>query len=118
MPVRVGTGFATSPDVRTAGSQEVLCDRPLHEFVADGTVFRGSVCLAAPVPVTLTERIALARSILAQMRAIRARLDPIVLAKARHDVAVQPATSPLRAEALRCLATRPDPQRPAPRSRK
>jgi hypothetical protein len=68
--------------------------------------------------VTLTERIALARSILAQMRAIRARLDPIVLAKARRDVAVQPATSPLRAEALRCLATRPDPKRAVPRSRK
>lgn len=49
------------------------------------------------------------RKLLAQMRVIRARLNPLVLAQARRGAELPSAKPALRAEALRCLARRPGP---------
>ena len=57
--------------------------------------------------MTLTERIDLMRRLLAQMRVIRARLNPLVLAQAKRAAEEAPAKPRLRAEALRRLAVRP-----------
>lgn len=56
--------------------------------------------------MTLTERIALMRRMFAQMRAIRARLNPLMLARVQQRAEVPAARPVLRATALRCLAER------------
>lgn len=54
--------------------------------------------------MTLSERLALMRQIIAQIRVIRARMNPLVLSRARQRAEAPLAKPALRAAALRCLA--------------